>query len=89
MQVICLQDEALYKLIDEVIVRYTEKQAKKEERWVIEEVAMQKLNVKSKSTMQIYRNEGRIRYTQPEKKMILYDVQSIYAYLDKHAKDPI
>ncbi len=89
MQVICLQDEALYKLVDEVLARYAQKQAVKEDRWVTEEIAMQKLNVKSKTTMQNYRNEGRIRYTQPDRKIILYDLKSIYEYLDKHAKDTI
>jgi hypothetical protein len=87
MEVYCLQEDALYALIDAVLDKYGAKLAEKEERWVTEDIAMQKLNVKSKTTMQTYRNEGRIRYSQPDKRIILYDVQSIYAYLEKHAKD--
>lgn len=87
MEVICLEDKAFYALIDEVLARTMKSLSIKEERWITEEVAMQKLNVKSKTTMQNYRNEGRIRYSQPDKRIILYDLHSIYEYLEKHSKD--
>ncbi len=32
------------------------------------------------------RDEGKIRFSQPEKKIILYDLDSIHAYLNHHAK---
>ena len=48
---------------------------------------MLKLRVKSKTTLQKLRDEGKIRFSQPEKKIILYDLQSIYSYLDHNAKD--
>ncbi len=87
MEVICLEDKAFYALVDEVVGRVLAKQSQKEDRWITEDIAMKKLNVKSKTTMQTYRNEGRIRYSQPDKRIILYDVNSIYEYLDKHSKD--
>ena len=31
------------------------------------------------------RDEGKIRFSQPEKKIILYDLDSIHAYLNKHS----
>ena len=33
------------------------------------------------------RDEGKIRYSQPEKKIILYDVDSINDFLEKNSKD--
>ena len=43
---------------------------------------MTMLRIKSKTTLQKLRDEGKIRYTQPEKKIVLYDRQSIEDYLN-------
>jgi len=48
---------------------------------------MELLGVKSKTTLQKLRDEGSIRFSQPQKKIILYDRDSVMDYLDKHAKD--
>ena len=48
---------------------------------------MTMLRITSKTTLQKLRDEGKIRFSQPEKKLILYDVGSIYEYLNKHARD--
>ena len=40
-----------------------------------------------KTTLQTYRNENRIRYFQADRKIILYDRDSIMEYLEKNAKD--
>ena len=87
MEVILIEDKAFHELLDKVLARVMAANAIKEDKWVTEEVAMNKLKISSKSTLQKWRNEGRIRYTQPEKKIILYDVDSIYAFLEKHAKN--
>jgi hypothetical protein len=87
MEVICLQDEAFYALVEAVISRIKEKQGLREDKWISGEEAMQKLRISSKTTLQKLRDEGKIRFSQPEKKLILYDVDSIYAYLEKHSKD--
>lgn len=87
MQVICLQDDAFYALIDEVVARIKEKQGIKEDKWISTEEAMEKLRIKSKTTLQKLRDEGRIRYSQPDRKNILYDTDSINEYLEKHAKE--
>ena len=87
MEVICLQDEAFYILIEEVVKRVKEKNGIKEDKWISPEEAMQKLRITSKTTLQKFRNEGRIRFSQPEKKIILYDIDSINQYLEKHAQD--
>jgi len=86
MEVICLQDQALYLLIEEVIERIKEKQNITEDKWISGEEAMTKLRITSKTTLQKLRDEGKIRFSQPERKLILYDVVSINTYIEKHAK---
>jgi hypothetical protein len=87
MEVICLQDEAFYMLINEVVERIKEKNNSKEDKWISGTEAMQKLRIKSKTTLQKLRDEGRIRFSQPDKKIILYDVDSIQEYLSKHSRE--
>lgn len=87
MQVICLQDEAFYALIDKVIERISEKQGNSTDKWLSGEEAMKMLRITSKTTLQKLRDEGKIRFSQPEKKIILYDIDSIHAYLNKNAHE--
>ena len=85
MEVICLQDEAFYTLIERVLERLQDKQPNKS-KWISGEETMQLLRITSKTTLQKLRDEGKIRFSQPEKKIILYDVDSINAYLDEHSR---
>lgn len=87
MEIICLQDEAFYSLIEQVVARLKDKQGQKNDKWISDEHAMQLLNIKSKTTLQKLRDEGRIRFSQPQKKIILYDRDSINAYLEQNAKN--
>jgi NADPH-dependent curcumin reductase CurA len=87
MEVICLEDEAFYSLIDRILQRIKEQNAYKEDKWVSGEEAMQKLRITSKTTLQKLRDEGKIRFSQPEKKIILYDTDSINEYLELNSKD--
>ncbi|MVM33435.1 helix-turn-helix domain-containing protein [Spirosoma sp. HMF4905] len=87
MEVICLQDEAFYILIEQVVARLIEKAGQEKEKWVSDEQAMLLLNIKSKTTLQKLRDEGKIRFTQPQKKIILYDRASVEAYLEQNAKN--
>ncbi len=87
MEVICLQDEAFYSLIEKVVARIKEQHAIKEDKWISGDEAMQKLRVKSKTTLQKLRDEGQVRFSQPDRKTILYDLNSIYLYLEKHAQE--
>lgn len=86
MEVICLHDVAFYALIDKVIERVQQQQSVREDKWVSGNEAMQKLRIQSKTTLQKLRDEGQIRYSQPEKKIILYDTDSINEYLNRNAK---
>lgn len=87
MEVICLEDAALYKLVEEVSQKLIEKHAEPKEKWVSDDQAMQLLNIKSRTTLQRLRDEGKIRFSQPQKRVILYDRNSIDDYLEQHARN--
>jgi hypothetical protein len=87
MQVICLEEPAFYELMEKVYQRLKEQHNIKEDKWVSGEEAMKMLRIKSPSTLQNLRDIGAIRFSQPSKKIILYDVASINEYLVKHSKE--
>lgn len=87
MQVICLEEAAFYELIEQVVARLGASQDQQHQKWLREEQAMALLNIKSKTTLQKLRDEGKIRFSQPQKKVILYDRDSIDTYLNKHARN--
>jgi len=87
MEVICLESEAFYSLVENVVQRIKEKNGIKHDKWLDTEKAMELLNIKSKTTLQTLRDEGKIRFTQPQRKIILYDRDSIIAYLEKYARE--
>jgi len=87
MEVICLEDAAFYALLDKVVERIKEQHNIKEDKWISGQEAMQKLRISSKTTLQKLRDEGKIRFSQPEKKIILYDSDSIQSYLEQNARD--
>lgn len=87
MQVICLEEEAFYALVEQVVARIKDQLGDKKEKWISDIDAMSLLNITSKTTMQKLRDEGKIRFTQPNKKMILYDRDSIESFLELHAKN--
>lgn len=45
MQVICLQEDAFYELLDKVVERIKEKHNIKEDKWISGEEAMRKLRI--------------------------------------------
>ena len=88
MEVICLEDVALYALVEQVVARLKKEQGIEQDKWISDEEAMKLLNISSKTTLQKFRDEGKIRFSQPQKKIILYDRQSIDEFLEKHAREP-
>lgn len=85
--VICLEEEAFYALLEEAVLRLQEKKGGELDRWISDEEAMQLLRIKSKTTLQKLRDSGQIRYSQPSKKHIVYDRLSLLAYLEEYSKD--
>jgi len=87
MEVICLETEAFYYLVEEVVKRLKDNESDQHDKWIQTAEAMKLLGIKSKTTLQKLRDEGNIRFAQPQKKIILYDRDSIMEFLDKHAQD--
>ncbi len=87
LNIICLESEAFYALVDEVVERIIEKQNIGQDKWIDDVEVMRLLNIKSKTTLQSYRDNGKIRFTQPSRKVILYNRESVMAYLDTRAKN--
>lgn len=87
MEVICLEDAALYALFNKIIDHLKVKDSKTVDKWVSGEEAMRMLRITSKTTLQKLRDEGKVRFSQPEKKIILYDTDSIHEYLNNNARE--
>ena len=91
MNVICLEEEAFHKLIEEVVARVSKNapipDGQIDWKWISDVQAMGLLKIKSKTTLQELRDNGEIRFSQPRKKIILYDRDSINEYLERHARE--
>jgi hypothetical protein len=88
IEVVCLESEAFYKLLETVIRMFKTAENKPGDKWISGAEAMRMMRIKSKATLQKMRDEGRIRFTQPEKKIILYDADSIRDYLEDFVYEP-
>jgi hypothetical protein len=87
MEVICIHDGAFYALIDKVLEHIQQKHSVKEDKWISGQEAMKKLRITSRTTLQKMRDEGSLRFSQPEKRIILYDADSINEYLNRNSRD--
>ena len=87
MDVICLEEAAFFALVEQVVLRLQAVHGVQPDKWIDDTEAMRLLNIKSKTTLQKLRDEGRIRFSQPQKRIILYDRASIDAYLEEHAQE--
>lgn len=86
LQIICLETQAFYALVEQVVSRL-ESSSKVDPKWIDDEEVMDLLKIKSKTTLQKLRDEGKIRYSQLGRKMILYDRESIMEYIELNAKE--
>ncbi|WP_339839456.1 helix-turn-helix domain-containing protein [uncultured Maribacter sp.] len=87
MQIVCLQEEAFYALFDKVVEHLEEKLNDKPAKWIDGEEAMGILKIKSTTTLQKLRDEGKIAFSQPQKKIILYDRDSINEYIEANVRE--
>lgn len=85
--IICLETQAFYELIEQVVDKMMEQNQEKP-KWISGEEAMTMLKITSKTTLQKLKNEGHIRFSQPMKKLVLYDRDSILSYIEKHSQEP-
>lgn len=86
INVICLEQDAFHELVDQVVARLQEKLQIKEARWVTGDEAMEILKI-GKSTLQKLRDTGAVRFSQMERKHILYDRLSLDEYIEKNVKE--
>lgn len=89
MNVICIDEKAFENLLDRMF-KYVQSQLEIDtvDKWIDKKEAKRLLRIKSDTTLQKLRDEGHIRFSQPERKHILYDRDSINDYLEAHAKEP-
>ena len=85
MNVICLEDKAFYELIDRVVDRLSEQHNVVPEKWIDGEQAMKKLRIKSTTTLQKLRDQGKIEFSKMGK-IILYNSFSIDEYIEKNKR---
>jgi hypothetical protein len=84
LEVVCIESEAFYQLIKQVVDRMKSENGPLPE-WVDAEEAMNILSIKT-SALQFLRHEGKIEFSQPSRKIILYRRSSLYAHLEKHSQ---
>lgn len=88
MSVIVLDGEQLEEFVQKLVTEIkSQLKTAPHSKWIDGDEAMQMLRIKSKTTLQKFRDEGKIRFSQPEPRIILYDRDSIEAFIEKHAKD--
>ena len=87
MEVVCIETEAFYSLVEQVVERLHENKTANE-KWIDGAEAMRRLGIKSTTTLQNLRDGGSIRFSQPSKKIIMYDSESIDRYLEDNAQEP-
>ena len=89
MNVIFIEEQAFYTLVDRVF-KYVESKMELHtpDKWMDKKEAMRLLRIKSTTTLQKLRDEGKIRFSQPERKHIVYDRDSINEYFETHVIEP-
>jgi hypothetical protein len=80
INVICLESQTFFALIEKVVAELNEKNNAQHDKWIDDVEAMKLLSISSRTTLQKYRNEGSIRFSQPGKKLIFYDRDSILEF---------
>jgi hypothetical protein len=82
-QFIMLESKAYYNMITEITKIVEEKiKSESKEDWIEEKEAMQLLGISSKSTLQKFRDEDRIKFSAITSKTIKYSKKSILQYIE-------
>jgi hypothetical protein len=86
-KVIKIQSEALEQLACRLVELVQEKYGIPNEQWVSEAEVCSIIGIKSKTTLMKLRQTGQLRYSQPYKRVIVYDKKSVFAFLAKHIRE--
>ena len=84
MNVIHIEEDAFFELIERAVEKIAQKHNIPVDRWIDGEEVMRILRIKSLTTLQKLRDEGKVIFSQPSKKIILYDRESIDEYIEEH-----
>jgi hypothetical protein len=87
MNVITITEEAFFELVEQVVKRLQSQENTAKPKWISDTEAMRLLNIKSKSTLQHFRDSGFITFSKIRHKVILYDRESIEHYISRQAHD--
>jgi hypothetical protein len=82
--IIQIDSVALKALVDQVITYMKEVHNIKNDNWLSTEQAMELLKITSKTTLMRLKNEGKIAFSSPMKKVQLFSRESIEKYLNDH-----
>jgi len=85
MEMICIQEDAYFELLKKTYEYIKSLHNITEEKWILPEKAMEMLGVKT-TKLQELRDSGEIEISQPSRKVILYNIESIREYLNRHAR---
>jgi len=88
LNIITLEDTAFYALLEKAIEEM-ESRFGTEELWIDTKTAMSILKISSPTTLQRYRSNDLITYSQPTPKIVVYYKPSLYEFLEKHANKSI
>ncbi len=86
MNMIMIDEDSLIDLVAKVIDHFSLLENSSNKKWLTPHETEKLLNIKRVSLYKL-RVTGKIRYTQPQKHVILYDADSINCYLEENAKD--
>ena len=87
LKVICIESEAFYALIDKLVDRVKKEHVIEHDKWISKQEVKQMLRISSDTTLQKLPDEGKIRFSQQERKMIVYDRDSVLLFLEQNAKE--
>lgn len=83
---IMISEENFFALLEKVISHFENLEGReKEEIWIDTEMAKKMLGIKSDTTLFKLRSEGKIEFSQPSRKIILYKRESILLYLEDNS----
>src|ERR1019366_5297727 len=82
--IIRIDSDAFEKLLDAVIEYAMDKYNAEKNIWINEQQVLDLIGITSKTTLMKLRQEGKIKYTQPYARKIMYSKQSVLDFLEKH-----
>lgn len=86
LKIICLESQAFKALVSEVATQLKQEFFSDLNPWIDEKEAMQLLRINSKTTLQKYRDEGKIDYRRLSPKQIIYRRESLLVFIENSSK---